>query len=89
MTELGITTSSSRGQIVIPKDLWGDIKEGDRLVVIRNHKQLILKKADDFDENVEEDIEFARRTEEAYKRVESGEYLSVDSDDLQAEMSEW
>ena len=45
-------------------------QEGEKFVVIKAGKQLILKSIKDFDENIEEDLEFARRTEEAYKRYE-------------------
>ena len=84
-----ITKVSSKGQIVIPHDLRGDIKEGDKLVVIRNGDQIILKKADKFDKNIEEDLEFAKRTEEAYKRIEAGKGIEMDFDDFIKEMKKW
>ena len=39
------TKMSSRGQVVIPLDMRGDIKEGDRLIVIRKDNEIILKKS--------------------------------------------
>lgn len=36
---------SSRGQVVIPLDIRKDIKEGDRLIVIRKGNEIILKKS--------------------------------------------
>lgn len=87
--DINITKISSKGQVVIPQNMRKGFKEGDKLVVIRNDKQLIFKKVEDFDKNIEEDLEFARRTEEAYKRIESGEYISVDSDNLIEEMRKW
>ena len=89
MVNINITRISSKGQVVIPLDMRGDIKEGDKLVVMRNKDQIILKRADKFDKNFEEDLEFARRTEEAYKRIETGEFISVDSDNLSDEMKKW
>ncbi|MDP4039735.1 MAG: AbrB/MazE/SpoVT family DNA-binding domain-containing protein [Candidatus Pacearchaeota archaeon] len=89
MAYIDITKMSSKGQVVIPQALRKDFKEGDKIVVIRNNDQIILKKADKFDKNIEEDLEFAKRTEEAYKRVDSGEYISVDSDNLFEEMKKW
>ncbi|MBS3093798.1 AbrB/MazE/SpoVT family DNA-binding domain-containing protein [Candidatus Pacearchaeota archaeon] len=35
---------SSRGQVVIPLDMRKDIKEGDKLIVIRKDDEIILKK---------------------------------------------
>ena len=89
MAQIDITHMSSKGQVVIPQDMRTDIKEGEKLVIIRNKGQIILKKAKDFDKNIEEDLKFAKRTEEAYKRVEAGEYIKVDSENLLEEMKKW
>jgi len=89
MAEIGMTKISSKGQIVIPLEMRLGLKEGDKLVVIRNGEQIILKKADKFGEQLKEDLDFARRTEEAYKRIGAGEYLSVDSENLEEEMMKW
>ena len=40
-------------------------------------------------ESLAEDLEFAKRTEEARNRIESGEYVSVDSENLSDEMMKW
>ena len=39
------TRMSSRGQVVIPLDMREDIKEGDKLIVIRRDDEIILKKS--------------------------------------------
>ena len=39
------TKMSSRGQVVIPLDMRQDIKEGDKLIVIRRDDEIILKKS--------------------------------------------
>jgi len=80
---------SSKGQVVIPQDMRGDFKEGDKIVVIKNDSQIILKKANAFDKNLEEDLEFARRTEEAWKRIDRGEYIKMDADDFLEEIKKW
>jgi len=41
---------------------------------------------EDFSENLEEDLEFARRTEEAWKQVESGEYTPYSVEDFLKEI---
>jgi AbrB family looped-hinge helix DNA binding protein len=89
MSQINITKMSSKGQVVIPQELREGMSEGDKLVVIRNGDQIILKRADKFDKNIEEDLEFAKRTEAAYKRIEAGEYISVDSENLEEEMMKW
>ena len=72
MAQINITRLSSKGQVVIPAEMRKNMKEGEKLVIIQNGNQLILKKADEFDKNLEEDLEFARRTEAAYKRLKAG-----------------
>ena len=80
---------SSKGQIVIPADMRKGIKEGEKIVIIQNGNQLILKKAKDFDKNLEEDLEFARRTEEAIKKYEKGEFIQMSGDDFLKEIKKW
>lgn len=43
--QIDTTKMSSRGQIVIPLDMRGDIKEGDKLIIIRKDDEIILKKS--------------------------------------------
>jgi AbrB family looped-hinge helix DNA binding protein len=87
--EVALTKMSSKGQIVIPSELRGDIKEGEKLIIIKANHQLIVKKASELDKQLKEDLEFARRTEEAWKRYEKGEFKSMDFDDFIAEMKKW
>ena len=47
--------------------------------------EISVKKIEQF----AEDLEFARSTEEAYRRIELGEYISVDSENLSKEMEKW
>jgi AbrB family looped-hinge helix DNA binding protein len=89
MAEIGITKMSSKGQIVIPKEMRSNIKEGEKLLIIQGDGSLILKKANKMDQQFKEDLEFSKRTEEAYKRIERGEFISVDSENLVEEMMKW
>ena len=79
---MDITTMSSKGQVVIPLEMRKGFQEGEKFVIIKVGKQLILKSVHDFDKNIEEDLEFARRTEEAWQRYEKGEFVSQSSDDF-------
>ena len=80
---------SSKGQIVIPSDMRKDFNENEEFVIIKNGKQLILKSTKDFDRNLKEDLIFAKRTEEAYKRYEKGEFKSMDSKAFLKELKKW
>ena len=87
--EIAITKMSSKGQVVIPSEMRTDIKEGEKLIIIRSNGQLIMKKATEMDKRLEEDIEFARRTEEAWKRYKKGEFTEMDSKDFLKELEKW
>ena len=87
--EIAITKMSSKGQVVIPTEMRQGISEGEKILIIQNDKQLIMKKASDLDKNVTEDIAFARKTEEAWKRIEEGKGIKMDFDDFVDEMKKW
>ena len=87
--KIDFTKMSSKGQVVIPLEMRKDIKEGEKLVIIKNGEQIIMKKASSMDKNLEEDLEFARRTEEAYKRYEKGEFISLPADKFLEELKKW
>ena len=84
-----ITRMSSKGQVVIPQKMRKGMQEGEKLVIIQNGNQLILKRAKDLDKNFEEDLEFARRTEEAWKRYEKGEFIEMDYDEFLKQAKKW
>lgn len=84
--DVAITRMSSKGQVVIPIEMRGDLEEGDKLIVFKNDDQIIMKKASKFDRNLQEDLEFARRTEAAYKRFEQGKFKSMKLDDFLKEL---
>ncbi len=87
--EIALTRISSKGQIVIPAGFREDMKEGDKIIVIRNKDQIILKKANKFDKNLEEDLEVARRVEEAWKEIEEGKGVRMSIEDFLKEIKSW
>ncbi len=87
--DVAITKMSSKGQVVIPAEMRAGISEGEKLLLIQNDKQIIMKKASDLDKNVAEDIEFARKTEKAWKRIETGKGIKMDFDKFVEEMKNW
>jgi len=87
--DIAITKMSSKGQIVIPSEIRKDIREGEKLIVIKKDKQLILKKISDLEKNFKEDILFAKRTEEAYKRHEKGLFKKMDKKTFLKSLKKW
>ena len=86
MAEIALTRMSSKGQIVIPVEMRRDFEEGEKFVVIKSEGKLILKKAKDMDETLKDDLIFAKRTEEAWKRYEKGEFKKLPMDEFLREL---
>ena len=89
MIDIAITKLSSKGQVVIPTEMRHDFGRGEKLVIIKNGAQLILKKASDLGKNFEEDLNFAKRTEEALKRYEKGLCKEMNDKDFINEIEKW
>ncbi|HLC57023.1 MAG TPA: AbrB/MazE/SpoVT family DNA-binding domain-containing protein [Candidatus Nanoarchaeia archaeon] len=87
--QVEITRMSSKGQIVIPKEMRKNIPEGEKLLILQEGDQLVIKKVQDLDKNFKEDIEFARRTEEAWKSYEKGEFIAMDADEFLKKLKTW
>ncbi len=87
--DIAITKLSSKGQVVIPSEMREGLQEGDKLIIIKNGPQFILKKATELEEQFTEDLEFARRTEEALARYEKGEFKEMTKEEFEKELEEW
>jgi len=89
MVDIEVTRMSSRGQVVIPSDMREGFPAGEKIIVIRESNRIIMKRARDFDRNIEEDLEFARRTEAALKRYEKGECKEMSFDEFIDQAKKW
>ncbi|MCD4740609.1 AbrB/MazE/SpoVT family DNA-binding domain-containing protein [archaeon] len=89
MSDISVTRMSSKGQIVIPREMRTGFTEGEKFVVIRSGNRLILKSVNDFDENIAEDLRFAERTEEALKRYERGKFKEMSKEEFLEELETW
>ncbi|MFH1917422.1 MAG: AbrB/MazE/SpoVT family DNA-binding domain-containing protein [Nanoarchaeota archaeon] len=87
--DVAITRMSSRGQIVIPLEMRDDIAEGEKLVIMKHDKQIIMKKVSDMDESLKDDLVFAKRTEEAFKRHERGLFKEMEAEAFLKELKKW
>jgi len=87
--DIAITRMSSKGQIVIPAEMRKDIEEGEKLVLIKSNGQLIMKKAKSLRKNFEDDLKFAKKTEEAWKSYDRGEFIEMDFDKFLEEAKKW
>ena len=86
---LAITKMSSKGQVVIPVEMRKDFPEGEKLIVFEAEGKIIMQKASEMDERLKEDLEFARRTEEAWKRYDRGEFDSIPAEEFLKKLDKW
>ena len=86
---VGMSKVSSRGQIVIPQNMRKNFKEGDSVFFIEEGNNLILSNEETVSEKVLEDLEFVRGTQEAIDEMESGDFIEVNSSNLEEEMDKW
>jgi AbrB family looped-hinge helix DNA binding protein len=89
MINMDVIRLSTKGQIVIPASMRKDLNEGEELVIIKDGSRIILAKARHITEKMKEDLEFAKRTEEALERWDKGEFVSVDGDKFLKELEKW
>lgn len=86
-----IVTVSSKGQIVIPKDIRGElnIKAGSSFAVASTSRDtVVLKKIKN--PLSKEDLESLKGVEEAWKEIERGKYTSYENvDEFLEDMKKW
>ncbi len=86
---MDITRLSSKGQIVIPKDLREGFETGERLLVIRKGEDLLIKRASTVPERFLDDLEFAVRTEKALREYERHPRKSLSPEKFLRELDTW
>jgi len=59
------------------------------ILIIQNDGQLIMKKASKLDINLKEDLGFAKKTDEAWNRIEQEKGIKMGFDDFVDEMNNW
>lgn len=80
---------SSKGQIVIPKELRKDFKSGDEFLVIKSKGRLVLKKVDELKENLKEDLDFAKFVDDAWNEYDSKKPKSKNKKEFLKELEKW
>ncbi len=89
MLEYDITKLSTKGQIVVPSLLRRDLKVGEKFLVIRNKDSIIFRRLNGIDKKLKEDLDFAKKTDEALLRYEKGEFKKKNAKDFLEELEKW
>jgi AbrB family looped-hinge helix DNA binding protein len=89
MASIAVTKMSSKGQVVIPAEMRKGIKKGEQIIIIKAGDQIIMEKVSKLTKKLKEDLIFAKRTEEAWKRYDKGEFVEMDFDEFMKEVKKW
>jgi len=84
-----IARASSRGQIVIPRDIRAmvGVREGSSFAVSARKDTIILKKLNT--QMTEDDLRTLKLVEEAWKDIEEGRYKRATPSNFFKEMAKW
>lgn len=88
MKKAELTRRNTKGDIVIPARLAKTFGKDAYVVVLKDANRLIVEEVTDL-EQLKEDLEFARRTREAWKRYEGGEFRHLPLDEFLQELKRW
>ena len=89
MINVDFTKMSSKGQIVIPQEMRKGLDVGDRFIIIRRDNEIILKPADDLEENFLEDLDFAKKTLASLDKYGKGKFKETEGKDFLKELEKW
>jgi AbrB family looped-hinge helix DNA binding protein len=87
--DVAITRMSSKGQVVIPASMRTDLPEGEKILIIREGKRIILKPLTDIEPALREDILFAEKTETAFGEYSKGNFTKKKAGDFIKKMDSW
>ena len=80
---------STKGQIVIPQGMRDCFPAGEKVFLMRDNKKVLIQPVSELSEQLKEDLEFARRTEEAYRRHERDGVITMDANAFLKELETW
>lgn len=89
--EAKIVKVTDKGQISLPTSMRENagIDKGDELIMLQDDGIIIIEKATNLTEKFKDDLEFARKTEEAWKEIESGKGKNMSVDEFFKEFKKW
>jgi len=87
--DIAITKMSSKGQIVIPAEMRKTIQKDEKFIIIKHEEQFILKNVSDLDSNFEADLEFAKKTGEAFNQYSNGTFIKKNKQEFIDGLDEW
>ena len=74
--EFAIAKVSTKGQIVIPSSLRGNIVNGDEFLMVKDEGRIVLKNMKSIAYDLRDDILFAQKVDVAWKEYDKGKFIA-------------
>lgn len=89
--EIGTTKLSSKGQIVIPKEMRKNFKEGDNLLILEDSDCIIIKKPSSLSKTFLDDLAVAKDSDRLIEEFEKHpeKYKAFTKEEFFEEMDKW
>ncbi len=84
--EYAIAKVSTKGQVVIPASLRGNIETGDEFLMIKEGGKIILKSMKSLASNLRDDLMFAEEVEKAWQEYDKGKFQRKSKEDFLKEL---
>ena len=84
--EYAIAKVSTKGQIVIPSSLRGNIHDGDEFLMVKDDNRIVLKSMKSLASKLKEDLIFATRVEKAWQEHDKGKFETKSKDEFLKEL---
>jgi AbrB family looped-hinge helix DNA binding protein len=84
--EFAIAKISTKGQIVIPRNLRKNIHPGDEFLIVRDNEKMILKNIKHVANDLNNELDFAKRVDKAWKEYEKGKFITKNKNDFLEEL---
>lgn len=81
-----VTKLSTRGQIVIPESIRGDMEVGTAFTVTKTNKMIILKEIEGL---TKEEIAEMKELDKIWKDIDDGKGTTMDAKEFLKEMNSW
>jgi bifunctional DNA-binding transcriptional regulator/antitoxin component of YhaV-PrlF toxin-antitoxin module len=87
--EYAITKLSTKGQIVIPSHMRRGMKKGEEFLIVRNKKNIIMKSVKSLASDLEEDLEYIKRIDQAWEDYDKGKFVKMSKEAFLKELKKW
>jgi len=86
-----IVKLTSKGQLVIPQEIREELKlkEGDKLMLLKENGTVLLKPVKQMGREVEEELADMKLAAERFAEIESGKYKRYNKAEFLKELAKW